>query len=204
MQPRRQHWFLNEKSGFPIPNGGLLLEFPGGEDVFGEKEYRAPSVTPGLHFASELREGFNDNHFGTPLHDARCRGRRPHHHSIAEREIASPPEAEVQMRGNARHSAVRSRAFGDAQLRKIVADTNCLGMLGAERLLADREGPLVERSGAGEVALVLKQAAENVKALCGPTMVAAALLLPDIKRPLEEPARALEVALVPKHAGRGC
>jgi len=50
----------------------------------------------------------------------------------------SPPNAEVQMRGNTQLSAVRRRAFGAAQVRKIVADTNGGGMLGAERLLADR------------------------------------------------------------------
>jgi hypothetical protein len=54
VQPRRQHWFLNEKSGFPFRTPAFC-SVSRGQRRFGEKEYRAPSVTPGLHFAPELR-----------------------------------------------------------------------------------------------------------------------------------------------------
>ena len=59
-------------------------------------------------------------------------------------------------------------------------------MLGAERLLADRQRPLVERPRAGEVALVLKQAGEVVEARGGRGMLGAERLLADRQRPLEE------------------
>jgi hypothetical protein len=54
VQPRRQHWFLNEKSGFPFRTP-VFCSVSKGQRRLGEKEYRAPSVTPGLHFAPELR-----------------------------------------------------------------------------------------------------------------------------------------------------
>ena len=53
-------------------------------------------------------------------------------------------EAEVQMRERPTLERSRPRVFGEAQVRKIVANPNCVGMLGAERLLGDRERPLVE------------------------------------------------------------
>src|SRR5271165_7173548 len=53
VQPRRQHWFLNEKSGFPFRTPAFC-SVSRGQRRLGEKEYRAPSVT-GLHFAPELR-----------------------------------------------------------------------------------------------------------------------------------------------------
>ena len=55
VQPRRQHWFLNEKSGFPFRTPAFC-SVSRGQRRFDEKEYRAPSVTPGLHFAPELRK----------------------------------------------------------------------------------------------------------------------------------------------------
>ena len=48
---------------------------------------------------------------------------------------------------------------------EVVEARGGLGMLGAERLLADRQRPFVERPRAGEVALGLKQAGEVVEAL---------------------------------------
>jgi hypothetical protein len=56
VQPRRQHWFLNEKSGFPFRTPAFC-SVSRGQRRLGEEEYRAPSVTRGLHFAPELREG---------------------------------------------------------------------------------------------------------------------------------------------------
>ena len=45
VQPRRQHWFLNEKSGFPFRTPAFC-SVSRGQRRLGEKEYRAPSVTP--------------------------------------------------------------------------------------------------------------------------------------------------------------
>src|ERR1700722_5640275 len=45
VQPRRQHWFLNEKSGFPFRTPAFC-SVSRGRRRLGEKEYRAPSVTP--------------------------------------------------------------------------------------------------------------------------------------------------------------
>src|ERR1700729_2218714 len=47
VQPRRQHWFLNEKSGFPFGTPAFC-SVSRGQSRLGEKEYRAPSVTPGV------------------------------------------------------------------------------------------------------------------------------------------------------------
>src|SRR5271165_1896039 len=44
VQPRRQHWFLNEKSGFPFRTPAFCSVSR--RRRLGEKEYRAPSVTP--------------------------------------------------------------------------------------------------------------------------------------------------------------
>ena len=47
VQPRRQHWFLNEKSGFQFGTPDFC-SVSRGRRRLGEKEYRAPSVTPGV------------------------------------------------------------------------------------------------------------------------------------------------------------
>jgi hypothetical protein len=47
VQPRRQHWFLNKKSGFPLRTPAFC-SVSKGQRRLGEKEYRAPSVTPGV------------------------------------------------------------------------------------------------------------------------------------------------------------
>src|SRR5271157_4737951 len=47
VQPRLQHWFLNEKSGFPFRTPAFC-SVSRGQRRLGEKEYRAPSVTPGV------------------------------------------------------------------------------------------------------------------------------------------------------------
>jgi hypothetical protein len=47
VQPRRQHWFLNEKSGFPFRTPAFC-SVSRGRRRLGEEEYRAPSVTPGV------------------------------------------------------------------------------------------------------------------------------------------------------------
>jgi uncharacterized protein (DUF1697 family) len=47
VQHRRQHWFLNEKSGFPFRTPAFC-SVSRGRRRLGEKEYRAPSVTPGV------------------------------------------------------------------------------------------------------------------------------------------------------------
>ena len=47
VQPRRQHWFLNEKSGFPFRTPAFC-SVSRGQRRLGEKEYRAPSVTQGV------------------------------------------------------------------------------------------------------------------------------------------------------------
>src|SRR5882757_1118211 len=47
VQPRRQHWFLNEKSGFPFRTPAFC-SVSRGRRRLGDKEYRAPSVTPGV------------------------------------------------------------------------------------------------------------------------------------------------------------
>ena len=63
-------------------------------------------------------------------------------------------------------------------------------MLGAERLLADRQRALVERPRAGKVALVLKQAGEVVEARRRIGMLGAERLLADRQRALVERPRA--------------
>ena len=78
------------------------------------------------------------------------------------------------------------------------------GMLGAERLLADRQGALEERPRRREVALVLKQDGEVVEARRRIGMVGAERLLADRQRALEERPRAGEVALVAEAGWRGC
>ena len=47
VQPRRQHWFLSRKSGFPLRTPAFC-SVSKGQRRLGEKEYRAPSVTPGV------------------------------------------------------------------------------------------------------------------------------------------------------------
>jgi arylsulfatase A-like enzyme len=47
VQPRQQHWFLNEKSGFPFRTPAFC-SVSKGQRRLGEKEYRAPSVKPGV------------------------------------------------------------------------------------------------------------------------------------------------------------
>ena len=55
VQPRRQNWFLNEKSGFPFQTPAFC-SVSRGQRRLGEKEYRAPSVTPGVALrVTELR-----------------------------------------------------------------------------------------------------------------------------------------------------
>jgi hypothetical protein len=72
VQPRRQHWFLNEMSGFPFRTPAFC-SVSRGRRRLGEKEYRAPSVTPGLHFAPELRntnpKQFNEGAPQQPFND---------------------------------------------------------------------------------------------------------------------------------------
>ena len=46
MQPRRQHWFLNKKSGFPLRTPAFC-SVSKGQRRLGEKEYRAPSAHAG-------------------------------------------------------------------------------------------------------------------------------------------------------------
>jgi hypothetical protein len=47
VQPCRQHWFLNEKLAFQFRTPAFCSVSKGGRRL-GEKEYRAPSVTPGV------------------------------------------------------------------------------------------------------------------------------------------------------------
>jgi hypothetical protein len=47
VQPRRQHWFLKRKPGFPFRTLAFC-SVSKGQRRLGEKEYRAPSVTPGV------------------------------------------------------------------------------------------------------------------------------------------------------------
>jgi hypothetical protein len=47
VQPHRQHWFLNKKSGFPF-RSPAFCSVSKGQRRLGEKEYRALSVTPGV------------------------------------------------------------------------------------------------------------------------------------------------------------
>ena len=53
VQPRRQHWFLNEKSDFPFRTPAFC-SVSRGQRRLGEKEYRTPSVTPGVALRPEL------------------------------------------------------------------------------------------------------------------------------------------------------
>ena len=77
-------------------------------------------------------------------------------------------------------------------------------MLGAERLLVDRQRTLEKRPRPGKVALGLKHAGEVVEAPCRIGMLGAERLLGDRERALEERPRPREVALVLEAGGRGC
>src|SRR5208282_3045101 len=57
VQPRRQHWFLNEKSGFPFRTPAFC-SVSRGQRRLGEKEYRAPSVTPGVALRDRTQGAF--------------------------------------------------------------------------------------------------------------------------------------------------
>ena len=65
VQPRRQHWFLNEKSGFPFRTPAFC-SVSRGRRRLGEKEYRAPSVTPGLDSGAK-RNGVKRSGFERPF-----------------------------------------------------------------------------------------------------------------------------------------
>ena len=91
--------------------------------------------------------------------------------------------------------AHRPSASGAAQVLKIAADTNCVGMLGAERLLVDRQRPFVEHPRAAEVALGVKEAGEVVEVRRNVRMLKAVHFFVDRQRPLVERPRAGEIAL---------
>src|SRR5271157_594166 len=55
VQPRRQHWFLNEKSGFPFRTPAFCSVSR--RRRLGEKEYRAPSVTPRVALRPRTQAG---------------------------------------------------------------------------------------------------------------------------------------------------
>src|SRR5271169_5008336 len=55
VQPRRQHWFLDEKSGFPFRTPAFC-SVSRGQRRLGEKEYRAPSVAPGVALRPRTQE----------------------------------------------------------------------------------------------------------------------------------------------------
>ena len=71
VQPRRQHWFLNEKSGFPFRTPAFC-SVSRGQRRLGEKEYRAPSVTPGVALRPRTQAGLARHHApslqGRPVH----------------------------------------------------------------------------------------------------------------------------------------
>ena len=77
-------------------------------------------------------------------------------------------------------------------------------MLGAERLLADRQRALEERPRAGEVALGLKQEGEVVEARRGVGMLGAERLLADRQRALDRAAARRRGRPGPEAGGRGC
>jgi hypothetical protein len=52
---RRQHWFVNEKSGFPFGTPAFC-SVSRGQRRLGEEEYRAPSVTPGVALPPRTQE----------------------------------------------------------------------------------------------------------------------------------------------------
>ena len=87
------------------------------------------------------------------------------------------------------------------QTSEVVEARRGLGMLRAERLLADRQRALVEWPRPGEVALGLEQAGEVVEARRGIGMLGAERLLANRERALVERPRAGKVALVLKQAG---
>ena len=72
---------------------------------------------------------------------------------------------------------------------EVVEDRRRVGMLGAERLLADRQRALEERPRPRKVALGLKQAGEVAEAPRRIGMVGAERLLADGQRALEQRAR---------------
>jgi len=58
VQPRRQHWFLKRKPGFPFRTLAFC-SVSKGQRRLGEKEYRAPSVTPGVALRVGIQGGAN-------------------------------------------------------------------------------------------------------------------------------------------------
>jgi hypothetical protein len=58
VQPRRQHWFLNEKSDLPF-RPPAFCSVSRGRRRLGEREYRAPSVTPGVALRPRTQGGYH-------------------------------------------------------------------------------------------------------------------------------------------------
>ena len=110
MQPRRQHWFLNKKSGFPLRTPAFC-SVSKGQRRLGEKEYRAPSVTPGV----ALRVGIQ----GIPRRSI-GRGRRP----AGARRHARPGSGRSRVSRRARRGARPRDRRQDLRLVKSILDNN--------------------------------------------------------------------------------
>ena len=116
----------------------------------------------------------------------RSRGRSLSSRGDRRREPCRAPRARLPT-ARVLPTARLGRAADVARFARV---TICVGMLGAERLLVDRQRALEERPRAGEVALGLKQEGEVVEARRRLGMLGAERLLADRQRALEERPRA--------------
>src|SRR5271165_5578701 len=88
VQPRRQHWFLNEKSGFPFRTPAFC-SVSRGQRRLGEKEYRASSVTPGVALRPRTQGRLFSGLIGQSDEHA------PHDHAPGRAKPAAPTPARV-------------------------------------------------------------------------------------------------------------
>jgi hypothetical protein len=97
--------------------------------------------------------------------------------------------------------SARGRALSVQAIRQGAGAGERIGMVGAERLLADRQRPLEERPRRRKIALRLQQGGEVVEALRGIGMVGAERPLADRQGALEERPRRRKIALRSEQEG---
>src|SRR5271165_3961566 len=99
VQPRRQHWFLNEKSGFPSRTPAFC-SVSRGQRRLGEKEYRAPSVTPGVALRPRTQGASRKDSWATAAEPVNLRHNalRPHHRLAHKRHDFSQFKSDRDVR----------------------------------------------------------------------------------------------------------
>src|ERR1700722_1112517 len=121
VQPRRQHWFLNEKSGFPFRTPAFC-SVSRGRRRLGEKEYRAPSVTPGVALRPRT-QGLLSFTISQPantrcLLTSRCRSGAADSKAIAVDDPAEPEDAgeEATLSRTQDHAKAERQICSEARL----------------------------------------------------------------------------------------